>query len=89
MGEVGVHVRAGAHGLVHPRRVGDNVHGLVVRVDGRVRGGVAAGHLLAAHHAGDAQVVGDLETLRQTLRVGRGRHTRHRGLGPCKIIFTS
>ena len=72
---------------VHPGGVGDDVHGLVTVGRHRGVGGVGARHLV--HHPGDAQVVGDLETLRQTLRVGRGRHAGHRGLGPCKMMFTS
>ena len=49
---------------VHPGGVGDDVHGLVAAGRHRGVGGVGARHLV--HHPGDAQVVGDLETLGQT-----------------------
>ena len=57
-------MRAGVAHAVHPRSVGESVHGLVAVGGHRGVGGVGPRHLV--DHPGDAQVVGDLETLGQT-----------------------
>ena len=64
---------------VHPGGVGDDIHGLVTVGRHRGVGGVGARHLV--HHPGDAQVVGDLETLGQAaVRIpGHGGGRRHPG----------
>lgn len=64
--------RIGSH-VVHPGSVGNDIHGLVGVGGDRGVGGVGAGHLV--DYPGNAQVVWNLETLRQTSLIVGG----HRG----------
>ena len=83
-------MRAGVAHAVHPRSVGESVHGLVAVGGHRGVGGVGPRHLV--DHPGDAQVVGDLETLGQTAliiashggQVVARLAARHGALRPCR-----
>lgn len=58
--------------VVHPRSIGNDVHGFV-GVGGHCGvGGIGAGHLV--DHPGNAQVIRYLETLRQTSFTVGGHH---------------
>ena len=83
-------MRGGVAHAVHPGSVGESVHGLVAVGGHRGVGGVGPRHLV--HHPGDAQVVGDLETLGQTALIiaSHGGQmmawlaARHGALRPCR-----